>query len=456
VPVRSDEFAPRFEPLRRLRRRHPVLRYGVAVGSVGLAVLARIALEGSLSSSGLPFITFFPALLVSAFIGGLGPGALSLGLSALAANYFFLPPHYSMQLTWADAVAIVVFLAVGGVIVLLIHLLNEAIDQISIQEENARLILETAPAGMIAVDENGVITMVNATAERLFGYQREELIGRCVDVLVPERLRRDHASYRGAYMVLPTSRAMGRGRDLFAVRKDGAEVSVEVGLNPIVRDNRTGALATVVDISERKAAERKQEILVREVQHRAKNLLSIVQAIAARTFAPDKPVEESRGSFESKIQALARTQDLFFATGRTTLDDIVRGELIGFPEQVSIEGAGVSLTPAAAQNFTLIVHELATNALKYGALSAPSGSIAVKWQEEGDQLALAWSEQGGPAASAPSHRGFGHVILNDLAQGFGAKVKSEYAGAGFRYELRAALSGIAEVVSPPKPTSSAA
>lgn len=455
MPVRSDEFAPYFEPLRRLRRRSPALRSSVAIGSVGLALLARIGLEGSLSI-GLPFITFFPAVVVSAFIGGLGTGVLSLVLSALAATYFFIPPFHSLQMSWGDAVAIVVFLGVGGVIVLLIHLLNEAVDRISLQEQNVRLILETAPAGMIAVDEHGVITLVNTTAETLFGYRREELLGRSIDLLVPERLRRDHASYRGAYMVLPTSRAMGRGRDLFALRKDGTELSVEVGLNPIVREHRSGALATVVDISERKAAERKQEILAREVQHRAKNLLSIVQAIAARTFTPDKPVEESRGSFEAKIQALARTQDLFFATGRTALGDIVRGELIGFPEQASIEGDDTCLTPAAAQNLTLIVHELATNALKYGALSVPSGRIAVEWQQDGDQLAFAWSEHGGPDVSAPSRRGFGHVILYDLAQGFGAKTVSEYASAGFRYRLRVALDGIAERVSPVETTISAA
>ena len=444
MPVRPDELLPRFEPLREFRRRDPAIRYGVAVASVGVAILARLSLEGALSSSAIPFITFFPAIIVSSFLGGLRPGILSVVLSALAANYFFLPPFYSLQLTWGDALALAVFTVVGGFNVLLINLLNETIDRLAVQEQNARLVLETAPAGMIAVDENGIITLVNTAVETLFGYDREELLGRSIDVLVPERLRRDHSKLRGAYMVFPTSRAMGAGRDLFGLQKDGAEVPVEIGLNPVVRENKMGALATIVDISERKAAERKQLILVHEVQHRAKNLLASIQIIAARTLTEDRPLSESRESFVSKVQALARTQDLIFSSGKATLDGIVCGEMAGFLDQVSIDGVEISLRPAAAQNFTLIIHELATNALKYGALSGASGKISIRWRSEAGQLVFDWIEQDGPEVSAPTRQGFGHVILNDLPKGFGASVMSEYANGGFRYGLRVAWGVIAE------------
>jgi PAS domain S-box-containing protein len=448
VPVRTDDFAPHFEPLRRFRRQHaPAVRYGLAVATVGVAIIARMALESSLTTTRVPFITFFPALLVTTFLGGLGPGVVSLLLSAVAANYFFLPPLYSLQVAWGDGVALALFLAVGGIIVCLIHLLNEAIDRISIQEQNARLILETSPAGMIAVDDRGVITMVNGSAEKLFGYERSELVGQQLEVLVPERLRVAHAELRGTYMVLPSSRSMGAGRDLFARQKDGAELPVEIGLNPIVRETRTGALATVVDISERREAQRKQEILVREVQHRAKNLLAVVQAIAARTLTPD----EGRQSFEAKLQALARTQELFFATGKATLESIVRAELAGFTDQVSIKGVDISLTPPAAQNFTLIVHELATNALKHGALSLPAGEIDVQWRTEGSQLAFDWVERGGPSVTPPTRKGFGQMILNDLAHSFGGDVVSEYPRAGFHYGLRIPLKSIEEAPSPVPP-----
>jgi PAS domain S-box-containing protein len=445
MPVRSDDFLPRFEPLRRFRRRGPLVRYPLAVACVALATLARLALQG-LILGGVTFITFFPAVIVSTFLGGYGAGIACLLLSALAADYFFLPPFHTLVVAgWGDAITLVLFVLVGGVMVALIALLNEAIDRLATQEQNARLILETAPAGMIAVDANGTITLVNAAAEKLFGYERQELVGQKLEVLVPERLRPTHEQLRGTYMVLPTSRPMGAGRDLFARQKDGAELPVEIGLNPIIRDNRSGALATVVDISERRTAQRKQEILVREVQHRAKNLLSVVQAIASRTLIQD----DRRRSFEAKLQALGRTQELFFTNGKASLDGIVRGELAGFPDQVTADGADVSLTPAAAQNFTLIVHELATNALKYGALSAASGTIVVRWQESGDHhLVLDWSEQGGPAVSVPTHKGFGHVILHDLGLGFGADAVSEYPSVGYHYRLVVPLSAIAEAVPP--------
>jgi two-component sensor histidine kinase len=148
------------------------------------------------------------------------------------------------------------------------------------------------------------------------------------------------------------------------------------------------------------------------------------------------------------VQALARTQQLFFETGRASLDTVVRGELAGFPDQLSVDGVEVSLTPIAAQNFTLIVHELAINALKHGALSLPSGRIQIRWRRENGQLVLSWTEQGGPEVSLPTREGFGHVILHDLAQGFGASVVSEYPRTGFRYTLKVALRSVAETATP--------
>jgi PAS domain S-box-containing protein len=455
MPVRQDEFLPYLDPLRKLRRNNRTLCYSIAVAGVGLAGLARWALEGILIG-GTPFITFFPAVIAVAFVGGLGPGLVSVIVSVMVADYFFIPPASTFWLSWGDGVALTLFAVTATFNVLLVALLNEAIDRIARQEQNARLILETAPAGMIAVDEDGAITLVNAAAEKLFGYQRDELIGQHIEVLVPERLCAGHVVLRDAYLRQPTTRPMGAGRDLFGRQKSGMELPLEVGLNPVARENKTGALATIVDISERKAAERKQQILVREVQHRAKNLLTIIQAVAARTFTPDRPVAESRRNFEAKLLALARTHELFFTQGKVSLVSIVKGELVAFPDQATIEGADVLLTATAAQNFTLIVHELATNAVKYGALSVPSGKIDVQWRSEEGQLVFDWREQGGPDVSPPTRQGFGHVILTDLAKGFSAKVASEYATAGFHYGLSVSLATITELASRDPDTSAAA
>jgi two-component sensor histidine kinase len=123
---------------------------------------------------------------------------------------------------------------------------------------------------------------------------------------------------------------------------------------------------------------------------------------------------------------------------------------------VTIDGSDIILTAAAAQNFTLIVHELVTNALKYGALSLPYGKIVIRWRSEDGNLVFDWLEQGGPDVSAPIRQGFGQVILTDLARGFGANVVSEYPSAGFHYGLRVALSAIAESGSGESDASAAA
>ncbi|RPH74678.1 MAG: PAS domain S-box protein, partial [Nitrospiraceae bacterium] len=122
-------------------------------------------------------------------------------------------------------------------------------------EEQFRLVVESSPSGMLMVDENGTILLVNRQIERLFGYERAELIGQPVERLVPQRMQSHHAGDRAEFFAHSESRAMGKGRDLYGLRKDGQEFSLEIGLNPIRTLGGMRVLASVVDISERKRAE---------------------------------------------------------------------------------------------------------------------------------------------------------------------------------------------------------
>jgi PAS domain S-box-containing protein len=128
-------------------------------------------------------------------------------------------------------------------------------------ERRFRLAIESAPSGMIMVDQRGEIVLVNSQAEHLFGYAREELIGNSVEMLVPERFRGHHPGFRGGFYAHPESRLMGAGRDLFGRRKDGTEFPVEIGLNPIETEEGVLALSAIVDITERKLLE--QELRLR-------------------------------------------------------------------------------------------------------------------------------------------------------------------------------------------------
>lgn len=132
--------------------------------------------------------------------------------------------------------------------------------------EHFLLALEAAPTGMIMVDAHGKMVLVNAQIEKLFGYSREELIGCPVEVLVPQRFREGHPGHRDTFFTAPTFRPMGAGRELYGVRKDGTELPIEIGLNPLETPRGRFVLSSVVDITERRRAEHEKETLVRQLR----------------------------------------------------------------------------------------------------------------------------------------------------------------------------------------------
>jgi PAS domain S-box-containing protein len=122
-------------------------------------------------------------------------------------------------------------------------------------EERFRRVVESAPNAMVMINSAGQIEMVNAQAERVFGYVRDELLGQPVEMLVPERFRKVHPALRHSFFADPNSRPMGAGRDLYGLRKDGSEFPVEIGLNPIETDEGAMVLSAIVDVSDRKQKE---------------------------------------------------------------------------------------------------------------------------------------------------------------------------------------------------------
>lgn len=442
MPFRPDAFLARFEPLRRLRRR-PSIGYAVGVGGIAVAAGLRAGL-GDLVE-GAPFITFYPFVILATLAGGLRPGLLSVVLSALAADYLFVsPPGFAWT---APAIFTTgIFIIVAVTMVGLVALLNEAVDRLSRQSANVERVLEMEPTGLIAVDEDGSIEFSNIAAERQFGYTKAELLGKKVEMLVPEDRREAHSALRRNYQEKPVYRAMGAGRDLEGLRKDGTTMPVEIALSPFEGEGGKGSIATITDISERKASERRQQILSTEIRHRGRNLLGVVQAMARQIITSERTAAESQKEFSAAIDALARAHDLFLEMGGVSLAELVKLELAAFDGRVTIDVPDIPLTASAGQDFALIVHELATNALKHGALSVPDGRVSLTGQEDGRELVLAWEESGGPVVVAPNHRGFGHTILVNVAQGFCTEALSDYVPDGFRYRLRTDITRISTVV----------
>jgi PAS domain S-box-containing protein len=428
-------------------RQNPLLAYGAAVLAVVVATLLR-QLIGGQAMEGLPFITYYPAIVIAALLGGFWAGVLATLLSAAAAWYLFIPPAFSLELTKPELVALSLFFVTAGINVIVVALLNAVVERIMAQQQSMRVLIESAPNGIVVVDDQGTIRLVNAGTEKLFGYGRGELVGRNVELLVPEPRAATHRKARDVFQVKPEGRAMGVGRDLSGRRKDGSEFPVEVGLNPVSRNGQSAVLATVIDITERKRAQESQKLIVRELQHRTRNLFAVFQAIASRTVDESKTPAETKFVLNGRLQALARAYDMLADASweGASLDALLGRQFAAFSNRVSVSGCDIMVSPSATQQFALIVHELATNALKYGALSDPYGRVSVEGRIErldgGGIFSFSWTETGGPPVAKPTRTGFGSIILLDSAKQFADRVTLDYARQGVRYELQIQLDAI--------------
>jgi PAS domain S-box-containing protein len=313
----------------------------------------------------------------------------------------------------------------------------------------ARELLEALPAAVYTTDAAGRITYYNQAAADLWG--RRPALGDdqwCGSwrLYWPDGTPMAHGECPMA-VALREERPI-RGAEAVAERPDGTRVPF-LPYPTLLRNSAgavVGAVNMLVDITERKATEtalREREallaLLAREVDHRAKNILATVQAIARRTQADSVPayVEVLTG----RILALSRAHTLL-AEGQMVgadLKRLVEQELAAYSGgegRVMISGFRLALGPESAQPLAMSIHELATNAAKYGALSVPGGRLAVEWSWAPDgRLVLRWTESGGPAVRKPSRQGFGSELIEVLTRQLGGETSFEWRAQGLVCEL---------------------
>ena len=282
-------------------------------------------------------------------------------------------------------------------------------------------IVESAMDALISVDENQRIVLFNPAAERMFGVSSDEAIGGPIDRFIPDRFRPGHEEHIRRFKETGvTNRRMGALGAVSGLRANGEEFPVEASISQV----QVGGvrLATVIlrDIAERKANEEARHLLAREVDHRAKNALAVVQALVSLTQAPTK--EAFVAAVRGRVSALGRAHSLL-AQNRWEggdLAQIVAEETAAYqgPGRIEVDGPSLVLSPNAVQPVSLLIHELATNAIKYGALSAKTGRARLTWRimaDRGRELELVWRETGGPAVSEPSTTGFGSTLVREVA-----------------------------------------
>jgi len=293
------------------------LAYAIAIAIFVVASVLRTVIDPYVLPPA-PFVTYYPAVLLTAFFCGLWPAVLSIVISGVTAWYFFLPPRGTFEVSSHAAVALLAFFTIAILIVMVVASLHAAIKKILVQEQQTNL-------------------------------------------------------------------------------------------------------------------------LAKELQHRTSNLLTVIQSIAHRSLAGDMSLARGREILEARLQALARTHRQL--TGSTkdaiSLEDIIRSELDAFPSQTKIEGQEIFLDYQQAQKFSLAVHELTTNALKYGALSAPKGGVRIAWSvsnnAHGQALKFRWEEHGGPRVVMPTREGFGTSLLKAAFE----KTRMDYAPDGFCCDIEA-------------------
>jgi PAS domain S-box-containing protein len=206
-------------------------------------------------------------------------------------------------------------------------------------------------------------------------------------------------------------------------------------------------VSIVTDVTDRKAAEDHIQFLMHEISHRSKNLLMVIQSIARRTARTAGTMEEFENRFERRLQGLAASHDVLVRENwhGAPLADLVRQQLVPFVEiqssRFEIAGPDIVITAEAAQAIGLAIHELATNAIKYGALSESGGKVSVSWTLDGNSgapgpLLLNWIERDGPPVSPPSRKGFGHVVVGEMVErSLGGKVAVEFATEGLKWRV---------------------
>ncbi len=277
-------------------------------------------------------------------------------------------------------------------------------------------IVGSSEDAIISKNLDGIIRSWNRGAERIFGYTAEEAVGRHVSILIPPERQNEEPG------IIERIRRGERIEHYETVRqrKDGSLFDISLTVSPVknAAGRIIGASKIARDITERKRAEQAKDLLLHEIKHRVKNTLGTVQAIAAQTFRTGP--KDEREAFSGRLRALSNAHDVLTHQDwdQIAVQDIVTRALAPFQEnrnaRFCIHGDDTVLDSNQALLLSMTLHELATNAVKYGALSNSTGLVTLTWSAKDDgkrALHMIWSESGGPVVSPPTRKGFGSTLI---------------------------------------------
>lgn len=333
---------------------------------------------------------------------------------------------------------------IDGVVITLIDISERK----ALERDQAHLaaIVASSEDAIISHDLEGTITSWNAGAGKIYGYTAKEMIGQPMSTLLddaqvdewPDNLAR----LRQGEPVTDI--------DISRMTKGDRVIYVSLSISPMRNAQGViiGASAVARDIAQRKIAEEHTEMLMGELDHRVKNILAVVSSVVSQTLKAGGSAQAVSAEIEGRIQAISRAHGLLTELGgiEGSLRELVATELRPYGQRanVTISGEDVVLTARASMSMALAIHELATNSVKYGALSVEEGHLDVSWSVAGAddtaELSILWLETAGPAVTPPDRRGFGTKLIElSLVRGLKATVNREFLAEGVRCHILVTL-----------------
>ncbi|HWA98719.1 MAG TPA: PAS domain S-box protein, partial [Pirellulales bacterium] len=260
-------------------------------------------------------------------------------------------------------------------------------------------IVESSDDAIVGKDLNGIIQSWNKGAQQIFGYEADEVIGKSITILIPKEYHHEEPE-------ILRKIAAGERVNRFETirqRKDGSKFHVSLTISPIMNQDGkiVGASKIARDISDLRSSQERQDVLLREMNHRVKNLFAVASGVVALSARSAKTPGELASSVQSRLAALSRAHELILPAGigtsatTVTLSELVQTVLApydGVEKRIATGGPTVVCGSATSTSFALLLHEFATNSVKYGALAAADGRVNLHWTKDGGGLALKWEE----------------------------------------------------------------
>lgn len=429
----------------------------LVVGAVLLLALGARTLANMFIPGVTPFSVMFPSILVATLVAGWISGVTVLVIGGAYAWVAVM----EQSATWADVVNLGIYVVTAVLLVLIVQAYRTSARQIAKDDATHLAERERSLEHMRQLRESEARLRIASEAGRLAIWQSHPLHGfthnaeynRILGLPPDQQLTAD--DLRSRYLPGELERIRAINAAAFANGEREAEVVArfrrddgairwillrgELGLNAL--GEVRGAQGVAMDITDRQEAEERLNLVAREVDHRANNLLAILLGMVR--LSGGTSVSALKEALVGRISALGRAHQLLSAARweEADLRRIVEEELLAFglgqDARISVEGPDLALTPAAAQGLAMALHELSTNAVKYGALQVPDGQVSVHWSRSPtDRLVLVWNEQGGPAVTPPTRSGLGTTILQRALSGpIGGATRLEWRPAGLRCEL---------------------